>query len=97
MASQLECLIKAQHARTRTELILAFAVVEPGIASRHQQECLVARTHCERLGDLSRFYAERLGRLVDSGRAVLDVDEPQIGCAFCQPMDSCVAVSAERR
>ena len=85
MAGQLERLLGSKHPRPRAELVLALAVVEPRIAARDEQEQLLAGADGERLGDPPRLDAERLRGGLDGRRAVLDLDQPQVGRMLCEP------------
>ncbi len=79
MAGDLERLLRSKHPRPSAELILAFAVVEPCVAARAEQEEMVSGADRQRLGDASRLDAERLRCRIDGGRALLDLDQPEIG------------------
>ena len=85
MAGDLERFLRAEHARPGAELVLALAVVEPGVAAGDEQEQMLAGANRERLGDPARLDSERLRRRVDGRRAVLDLDQPEVGRMLGEP------------
>ena len=85
MAGERQRLLGAKHSRPTAQRGLGLAIVEPGVATRDEQEGTGADPDGERLRDPPRLDPQRRRGRSDGGGAFLDLDDRQVGGVAGEP------------